>query len=689
MGFLNPLFLIGAAAAAVPVLVHLVRRTQAKRLQFPSLMFLRRIEQKTVRRRQLRNLLLLAVRCAALLLLALAFSRPYVTSGNEVAPDSPEPASVILLDGSYSMQYPGVFDRAKDAARRVVEGAGATEKLALILFSSTSDILRPLRLGTSEVRALIDETKAGPGTTNYLQAIQTADALLREARAKPRKIYLISDFQASGWNRTDSSFKLSRDIELVPVDVSENEALNCTVMDVRSEPVVYAQKYTGKLVASLACFSDNTADDESARQNPIDGVAELKINDLPIERRQVKLSPSTPTIVEFSGFNVPEGSNRAAIELSGDRFPLDNRSNFTIRRENQIKVLVIETASRGRSDSFYVKQSLLAGETNPYELTIKTAGAVDPGELTSYRSVILNDASGISQSLAAALKSFVERGGGLVIATGRHAEASEFNSRFKEISPAQLGEQVVTRSGYALLSQVRSDHPIFSPFSRSGRLTATRVYGYHRSTPTDQASVIAALDDGTPLLMDRLLGSGKVILVTTSLDTSWNDLPLSPVFVPLLNQMLEYIGERRQDPNHLIGQTFVIRPDKDGQLPAIDAPDEHRITDLRANQSGEAAVSADQSGFYRIRYSGGVEYVAVNLDPKEGDLSRASMDEFLASIAASREDATTVAAPTGPLTVQEIEQRQRLWLLILAVALMLFVLEALLARRIRVPKLIG
>jgi len=74
MAFLNPIFLLGAIAAGVPVLVHLVRRTRAPRIQFPSLMFLRKIEQKTIRRRKLRNLLLLLVRCAALLLLALAFA---------------------------------------------------------------------------------------------------------------------------------------------------------------------------------------------------------------------------------------------------------------------------------------------------------------------------------------------------------------------------------------------------------------------------------------------------------------------------------------------------------------------------------------------------------------------------------------------------------------------------------------
>src|SRR5215210_8966345 len=105
MAFLNPFFLIGALAAGIPVLVHLVRRTRARRVEFASLMFLRRIEQKTVRRRKLRNLLLLAMRCAALMLLALAFARPYFTFQKPVNASTDRRASVILIDGSYSMRY--------------------------------------------------------------------------------------------------------------------------------------------------------------------------------------------------------------------------------------------------------------------------------------------------------------------------------------------------------------------------------------------------------------------------------------------------------------------------------------------------------------------------------------------------------------------------------------------------------
>src|SRR5215470_4569467 len=180
MAFLNPLFLIGAAAATLPVLVHLVRRTRARRLQFPSLMFLRRIEQKTIRRRRLRNIVLLVMRCAALLLLALAFARPYFPGLSSSAAGPREVRSVILLDSSYSMLYPGVFDRARRAARDIVSSAERDEKLALVSFSGVSDVLMPFTEDRAQANVILESLAPGLGTTDYLQAIQAADSLLRD-----------------------------------------------------------------------------------------------------------------------------------------------------------------------------------------------------------------------------------------------------------------------------------------------------------------------------------------------------------------------------------------------------------------------------------------------------------------------------------------------------------------------------
>lgn len=677
MAFLNPIFLLGVIAAGVPVLVHLVRRTRAPRVPFPSLMFLRKIEQKTIRRRKLRNLLLLLMRCAALLLLALAFARPYFTGSSPVSASGEHNSTVILLDGSYSMRYGDVFNRARQAARNTISDAASDEEIAVLLFAKSYQVVMPLKADRSEATAAVNGVQPGLESTDYLQAIQAADAMLKEAGRGQHRIFLISDFHDAGWNRAAPPVKLTADVKLFPIDVSESKTPNIAVTQVTADPVVYSQKYAGKIIARVSNFGADDVDNAAI---------ELKLNDLPVERRSLKLDAQGTQNVEFTGFNVPDGSNRATIEIASDTFPLDNKFFFTIRRDNQTRVLAIETASRGRSESFFLQQSLAAGENNQYALTTKTAGSINPSELDSYRVVIVND-SALGGGLSNALKAFVEGGGGLVIAAARHTDAGDFNRELGAIAPVHLGEVVQSRS-YALMSQVKSDHPIFAAFARGGRLTSTRVYGYHRATVKEGSLTLAALDDGSPIAVEGSAGRGKVLLITTTLDTTWNDLPITPMFLPLVRQMLEYLGGREAGSFYTIGQAFTASPDKDGSSPAVDTPGSKRLDDIRKNASGEQFVDPGEIGFYRLRYRDRDEFAAVDLDTRESDLAKLNVDDLIASITPNAEEKAAQAAQSPGLTADEKEARQRLWLPLLLAALSLFVIEAVLARRIRIPKLI-
>src|SRR5688572_21779060 len=105
MSFLTPLFLLGLAGLAIPVIIHLIQKERKNVVQFPSLMFLRRIPYQSVQRRRIRNWLLLLMRLAALALIVLAFSRPFVRRTEIAASASGAREVVVLLDRSYSMGY--------------------------------------------------------------------------------------------------------------------------------------------------------------------------------------------------------------------------------------------------------------------------------------------------------------------------------------------------------------------------------------------------------------------------------------------------------------------------------------------------------------------------------------------------------------------------------------------------------
>ncbi len=202
----------------------------------------------------MRNLLLLALRSAALFLLAMAFARPYFMTESHADGGENRPLTVILVDASYSTRYGGAFDRARQSARDIVSRAADDEQIALVAFAEGYEIVRPMRADRAEAQVLIDQLQPGWGGTDYLQAVQTAEGILKEAGRGRRRVYLISDFQDTGWDRGAAPVKLSPGTDLIPVDTAEPEPSNIAVVNLKAQPVIYAQKYPGKISARVSNF---------------------------------------------------------------------------------------------------------------------------------------------------------------------------------------------------------------------------------------------------------------------------------------------------------------------------------------------------------------------------------------------------------------------------------------------------
>src|SRR6516162_9229436 len=141
MSLLSPLFLVGLASIAIPVLIHLIQREKKRVVEFPSLMFLRRIPYQSVRRRRIRDVALLMMRLAALALIVLAFARPFFrTDSLAAAAQNGARESVILVDQSYSMEYGNRWSKAQAAARDAIRAMRAGDRASLVFFSTGADV---------------------------------------------------------------------------------------------------------------------------------------------------------------------------------------------------------------------------------------------------------------------------------------------------------------------------------------------------------------------------------------------------------------------------------------------------------------------------------------------------------------------------------------------------------------------
>jgi hypothetical protein len=682
MWFLSPLFWLGIAAVAAPILVHLVRRTRARKVEFPALTFVRQVPQRTIRRRTLRNLLLLILRCLAILLIVIAFTRPFFSRRSAAKDSGSAGATVVLIDSSLSMRREQMFAAAVQRAGTIIDEARNDERLALIGFGKRYEVISRFTADKARLHATLKSLAVSWEGTDYEQALRGAESLFGELKtAGPRRIVLISDFQASGWNQAKATFKLSSDIQLQTFDVGgNNPAANVAVTRVDAHGLVFGQKYLENLSVQVGNFGDT----------PRDRLAiDFQINDQTVEKREVSLNASETKVVEFTGFNLTEGANRCVVEVGSGDFPADNKFYFTIRRDAPAKALIVESASRGRSDSFYLQSALSLNDALPFSFTVKSAGGVDPSGVAENSLVILNDAGPLSGALSESLKKFVEAGGQLIVSAGPHTDANSFNEPLRTILPVSLGDAVQTKPGEGLaLTNIKFDHPIFEIFRESGRLAAARVFGYLRSDAKSNANVLARFEDGSPALVEANAGKGRVLLFTSSLGPSWNDLALTPLYLPFVHQMIRYAGSREEGSWYGLGQTFRVAKESKGDPPAVDSPDGVRLTENRLTPDGDLLITGRQPGFYRLRYPQHPDFAAVDLDAAEGDFTKLDFGAFMTGVTGGSGNVEGREA-NRQFSNEEIENRQKVWWPLLFLALLLLITESLLAQRIKLAKVVG
>ncbi|HYW72670.1 MAG TPA: VWA domain-containing protein [Pyrinomonadaceae bacterium] len=682
MWFLSPFFWLGIAAVAAPILVHLVRRTRARKIEFPALTFVRQVPQRTIRRRTFRNLLLLILRCLAILLIVIAFTRPFFSKRRAATDNSAAGATVILIDASLSMRREQMFTNALQRAQSIIDEARGDERLAAMTFGSRYELVSRFTGDKAQLRSAVKTLAPNWEGTDYEQALRGAESLLSELKIEGQKrIALISDFQASGWNQSNASFRLSNDIQLQTFDVGgSNPAPNIAVTNVDAHGVIFGQKYLENLSVQLSNFADT----------PRDRLAvDFQINDQTVEKREVSLNARDTRVVEFTGFNLTEGANRCVIEVASGDFAPDNKFYFTIRREAPAKALIIESAARGRSDSFYLQSALQLNDALPFSFTVKTAGGVDPAAVADNALVILNDAGPLPAALGESLTKFVENGGQLIISAGPHSEASNLNQSLRAVAPATFTDAVQTKASESVaITDIKFDHPIFEVFRDSGRLAAARVFGYLRTEPKAGANVLARFEDGSPALIESSAGKGRVLLFTSSLGASWSDLPLTPVYLPLIHQMIRYVGSREAGAWYGMGQTFRVAKETKGEAPAVDAPDGARLTENRLTPEGDLLVTGRQPGFYRLRYQTRPDFAAVDLPAAEGDFTRLDFGAFINGVTGGAGKSETREA-NRQATNEEIEHRQRVWWPLLLVALLLLISESFVAQRIKMARMVG
>ncbi len=688
MAFLNPLFLLGGLAAAVPILLHLVKRANARKIDFPTLMFLRKIDKKTIRYQKLRRLLLLLLRILAFLLLVLAFMRPYRESAPVSAAGAGRTASthIIAMDTSMSMSYQDRWELAKSAAADIVRRSDPGDTFALLDFSDRTVIRTLLTRDGSMVLNEIDNIpEPGDRPTRYIQALKAAEKIALEAGTRKRVIHLISDFQKNGWTDEERGFRLAGGIELRSVDLGSDAFSNLAIRNVLTHEADQGGAFNLRVQASVVEYGNRDRSDVRLGL-AVDGQA--------ISERILQVAGGGTQEIEIQVPGLNPGEHSFVLEIEDPFLERDNRFYMRVEVRGKTPVIVAENpgARNRRSSSFFLARALNVDRLSPYQVTV-----VSPTNLgLKGKLLIWNNVSTDDSALHKRLGDFVRSGGGIIVVLGDAVQASVFNRGFGAWLPVKLDEtaSVKRRPGsraaddFVLMTDIRTDHPIFQPFGKphSGTFSGARFYDYTRIDPGTGAEVLARFDNGDPALVSIKIDKGRILIFASSADDTGNDLPLKAVYAPFWQQMLRYM-ESFDDQTKWLEIGDVIEPKKvlaekafrrgdeapdPGEAVAMLDPGRQRL-EIMPDSTGTVT---EKAGFYDIRTAHLDATVAVNTVPEESDLTHGSAEEMTAAWVSSQPASFSENEEPSAL---EKDRSQRIWIFLFLASLLFFVSELFLS----------
>ncbi|HEX6997390.1 MAG TPA: BatA domain-containing protein [Gammaproteobacteria bacterium] len=593
MTLLAPLFLAGLLAIGLPLWLHRLSSENPNRQRFSSLMFLEPGEPRRVLAKRLQYLLLLALRIALLVLLALTFAQPALWRSPQAAPSGEGELHLIVLDRSASMAYGDRWDEAQDAARAVIADLGADDRGQVVAAGRVMEVLTDVTADAAVLRQAVDATEPGVFRIDYGQLTRSLDGLLR-ATELPVVLHVITDAQQSSLPTRFADLAPRTPAELRVHNVAPEPARNWAVDSFGGSAL------TGELAAGIRSFATEDAEK----------TVRLELNGDVVDERRVSVPAGGRADVTFAALELREGANRVTVTLApGDDLPADDARYLALKRAEPRPVLVVSGDARGLG-ALYAGAAL---ETlGALALMPETIGPADLAgrSLGDYSFVVVTDAGVLGTAEGAALAQYVQSGGALLMAFG--PRSTSLNA--VPVTGQALRPAAAPGGGSLGIGAVERSHPALRGLEEP---RAARFQRYAVPTLGADDRALLSLDDGSPLLVESG-GAGRVLLLMSSLDREWNDLPVQPAFVPLMGGIANYLlGGEGFSSEAELGSTLAVRAlgFRGGQI--FDPQGEPA---LRLG-AGSEDVLLDQIGFYEVAGGGATELVAVNFDVRESDLT--------------------------------------------------------------------
>ncbi len=659
MGLFAPWFLAGLAALAVPFYVHLLRRHTTTPHPFSSLMFFERRTQSSIKHRRLRYLLLLSVRALLLFLLVLAFANPFIN--RSAASMNSDKLLLLVIDNSFSMRAGTRLADARRDALALLSSRKPTDRAQIMAFGSQLQVLSQPSQDPGTLRAAVESVQPGDSRSNYGELARGVRSLAGTVQT-PIEFHFFSDLQKSGMPASFAELALPSNVSLVLHPVVKDPVPNWTVESVNAPGQVWDPKKTHVQVVVAGLGTPAATRTVS-----------LVVNGKTIASQKADVPANGRATVTFQTLDVPYGYSRCEVRIdSADSFPADDVSLFAVERSDPRRALFVADAGDSRSP-VYFRSALSSAAEAAFVLDVVSAGQAGNLPLSKYAFVVLSDLISVPASFENDLLKYVQAGGSVWIAEGTSASHS---TRIPVFGGNVLESKYYSRTSDLFLNVAEAD-PSYPSVENADHWSGVKFYFAVRVDPGN-SRVIAKLTDQTPVLIEKKIGEGTVLLFASGLDNLTNDFPLHPIFVPFVEQTALYLsGTERRSGSRVVDSFLELRTSKEQTIGVeVTDPDGHRPLSLKDATTAQT-FQLTRAGFYELKLANGrQDVIGVNPDRRESSLD-VIPDETQALWRGN--SGTGPAQASAGTPAQEQDRPFSIWWYIMLLVLAAAIAESLLA----------
>lgn len=568
MTFLNPLLLFGIGAIIAPILIHMMMNNRIKPVVWAAMRFLQTSVQKNQKRMNIEDFWLLALRCLILILLAFALARPILGHIAHPGVGRGSETAIIALDNSYSMgqsdSSASRFDQAKTAAEQVIDSLPGGSSVAVFLFSNKVKAAIPEpTYDLNLARKVIRDATLSDRTTDVQSVVKQAFETFSRHASGGQVLYLISDGQANGWKSFNEITGVLRDpkVKSKIILVGNSELHNLCVSNLQPISSVMAVGESIQFSVEVSNFGVDSAKDITVR---------VAVDDeAPCDEGVIALIPAgqSKQVTLFAKFRTP-GYHTVTGQINADHLHSDDQRTIAVRATDDLRILLVDGDSNSTgpdSSTFYLRNALTPvppSELDKYVIKTKKIAPeqLDSTKLNEFETVILANVPTISNSALEAIDSYLKRGGGLIVFPGSKVNVPFYNDNLGkkfEFLPANLGAIRGDPDQTSKFIQLQGDgytHPIVTLWNdpNMGSLGSAHFFRNFELKPVTghtkeagESQVVLKFTDGSPAMMERTWGRGRVVLFASSANTAWNDLALRAAYLPLIDRTLGSILNRQ------------------------------------------------------------------------------------------------------------------------------------------------